>query len=109
MAAFAHLGVGLAAKRLAPRIPLAYLVVGAWVIGIVFGVFWLAGIERVGQTAPWSHGLFMAVVWSALSAPVAALLSRNARTGVFFGLLVFSHWVVDHAAQAGERKKEPRV
>lgn len=99
MAALAHLAVGLASKRLAPRVPLLILVICAWTIDIVFGVFWLAGLEEVGQPSPWSHGLFMSVIWSTAAALIAALLSRSARTSLFIGLLVFSHWVVDFITQ----------
>ncbi len=100
MAAVAHLGVGLAAKRVAPRVPLWVLMVSAWVIDIVWGVLFLAGIERypgpeVVATSPYSHGLFMAVVWSVLAGLVARRISHNSRTGLVIGLLVFSHWIVD--------------
>jgi len=47
------------------------------------------------STNPWSHGLFMALVWTALSSLVATRVSGRRRTGAFFGLLVFSHWLVD--------------
>lgn len=100
MAGVTHLGVGLAAKRVAPSVPLWALLVGAWVIDIIWGVLFFAGIERLpGQggatTNPYSHGLFMAVIWSALAALIAKRISRNSRTSVVIGLLVFSHWVVD--------------
>jgi hypothetical protein len=43
MAALAHLGVGLAAKRIAPAIPAGYLVFGAYALDFLwFGFF--AGI-----------------------------------------------------------------
>jgi len=100
MAGLAHLGVGLAAKPVAPKIPLMVLVVGAYAIDFVWGVFFFVGIEHLPQpdsttTNPWSHGLFMAVVWSVLAAIIAWFISRNMRTSVVIGLLVFSHWVVD--------------
>jgi hypothetical protein len=100
MAGLAHLGVGLAAKPVAPKVPLVVLLVSAYVIDIVWGVFFFAGIEHLPQpglttTSPWSHGLFMSVIWSVLAALLAALISRNARISIVIGLLVFSHWVVD--------------
>ena len=49
MAGLAHLGVGLAAKRAAPRIPLAILVSCAYAIDIVFLVVWFLGVERLPQ------------------------------------------------------------
>ncbi len=100
MAGIAHVGVGLAAKRVAPRLPLWILLVAAWAIDIIWAVFFFAGIEHlpgpeVSSTNPYSHGLLMAVIWSALAGLIAGRLSREPRTGAILGLLVFSHWVVD--------------
>jgi hypothetical protein len=100
MAALAHLGVGLAAKPAAPKVPVVVLVVSAYTIDFIWSVFFFTGLERLPEpnsptTNPWSHGLFMAVVWSVLAGLVAALISRNRRTSLMIGLLVFSHWVVD--------------
>jgi hypothetical protein len=100
MAGLAHAGVGLAAKRIAPKTPLPILVAAAYFIDMIWAIFFFAGIEQLphpGQTTtnPYSHGLFMAVVWSLLAAAVTTLASRNRRTGLLIGLLVFSHWVVD--------------
>ncbi len=97
MAGLAHVGVGLAAKRFAPKVPVGVLLLGAYVIDIVWGVFFVAGVEHFGVTTtnPWSHGLFMAVVWSGVAALIAQRCCHNLRTSVIIGLLVFSHWVVD--------------
>jgi len=40
MAALAHLGVGLAAKRIVPEIPVGYLVLGAYVLDILWFAFY---------------------------------------------------------------------
>jgi hypothetical protein len=100
MAALAHLGVGLAAKPAAPKVPVVVLVVSAYAIDFIWGVFFFTGLERLPEsnsptTNPWSHGLFMAVVWSVLAGLAAALISRDRRISLIVGLLVFSHWVVD--------------
>lgn len=97
MAGLAHVGVGLAAKRFAPNVPVGVLLLGAYVIDIVWVVFFAAGVEHFGVTTtnPWSHGLFMAVVWSAVAALIAQRCCHNLRTSIIIGLLVFSHWVVD--------------
>jgi hypothetical protein len=137
MAGLAHLGVGLAAKRAVPRVPLAVLVLCAYAIDVVFLVFWLLRLERPPKgakarareamgaataghrptdpsshvdhlpepqgepdpPAPWSHGLLMAVVWSALAGLIAHLLRRRRRLSLFLALLVFSHWIVDFVTQ----------
>lgn len=57
---------------------------------------------------PWSHGLFMAAVWSLLGFALAFLLSRHLRTGLIIGALVFSHWVLDFISHPmGMGKKLP--
>jgi hypothetical protein len=97
MAGLAHVGVGLAAKRFAPNVPVGILLLGAYVIDIVWGVFFVVGVEHFGVTTtnPWSHGLFMAVVWSAVAVLIAQRCCHDLRTSIIIGLLVFSHWVVD--------------
>lgn len=100
MAALTHLGLALAAKPTAPKIPLAVLVTSAYALDLIWGVFYLAGVEQMagpGVTTanPRSHGLFMAAVWSLLAGLLAGRLSGARRTGLFIGLLVFSHWVID--------------
>lgn len=104
MAGLAHLGVGLAAKRVMPKIPLTVLITGAYAIDIIWGMFYFAGLEHfpepgVVNSAPYSHSLFMAVIWSALAGVIGWCICHNRRTSVFIGLLVFSHWVVDFITQ----------
>ena len=100
MAGIAHLGVGLAAKPLAPKVPLAVLIVGAYAIDIIWGVFFFTGLEGLPEsgletTNQWSHGLFMALIWSLLAFFLARLAGGSLRTGLIIGLLVFSHWLLD--------------
>lgn len=99
MAAIAHLGVGLAAKRVAPRVPTWALVVAAWTIDLVFGVFVVLGMEKLPGPgvagAPYSHGLLMAAVWSALGGVAWGLATKDRRGGLLIGGVIFSHWVVD--------------
>ena len=98
MPALAHFGIGLAAKRLFPQIPLWALLVSAMAIDILSFIFILA---------LWpSHGLFMALVWSASSIVITVLITTllNSKknqeikilyTSLAIGFLVFSHWVLD--------------
>lgn len=91
MAGLAHAGVGLVAKRVAPKTPLVVLLAAAYVIDIIWGIFFFAGIEYLS----WSHGLMMALLWSLLAGLLAGFVSHSRRSGLIIGLLVFSHWVVD--------------
>lgn len=96
---FGHIGVGLAAKPLAPKASLGALLFATTAIDALCGVFVITGIERVDASGvssiPWSHGLFMAVVWATAGSAIAFLFSRDRRTSIVIGLLVFSHWVLD--------------
>jgi hypothetical protein len=95
-----HIGVGLAAKQVAPKVPVIILILAAEVLDILFVIFWLIGIEKSASifsypSIPWSHGLFMSVIWSMLAVVAGVLIYRNYRSGVVIGLLVFGHWVLD--------------
>ncbi|MBI5954593.1 MAG: hypothetical protein HY865_23295 [Chloroflexi bacterium] len=98
MAAMTHMAVGLAAKRVAPKTPVIVLILAAYVIDMIWGVFYYFGIETMADgatTNPWSHGLLMSLVWSALVGGIVFGISRNRRAGWIAALLVFSHWVID--------------
>ncbi|HEY3448129.1 MAG TPA: hypothetical protein VGK67_17360 [Myxococcales bacterium] len=102
MAALAHFGVGLAAKRIAPTVPLALLIAGALAIDLLFGVFFALGLEKMpasGAISPYSHSLFMAVVWSLFAGAIAWQVRKDRRLAAFFAALVFSHWVLDFISQ----------
>lgn len=98
-----HLGVGLAAKRIAPRTPLIVLLVASELIDLLCFVFIFAGLEHSSEQLdlsyiPWSHSLFMAVVWSMAAGAVIFLFSRDRRMSFVVGLVVFSHWILDFIA-----------
>ena len=100
MAGIAHMGVGLAAKRFAPDVPVGVLMVSAFAIDIVWGAGFVVGLDHLSQTDqaaafPWSHSLLMAVVWSGIAALLAQRFYRSRRTSIIIGLVVFSHWIVD--------------
>ena len=98
MPALAHIGIGLAAKRFFPEIPLWGLLVSVMAIDLLSFIFLL--------TTWLSHGLFMAVVWSVSASLIITLITRllNSKkkqhinilyTSVIIGILVFSHWILD--------------
>lgn len=105
MAAIAHLGFGFAAKPFAPEVNIGYLLVGSEVLDLLWYGFAAVGLEGfpkpgvLGHPPYWEHSLLMATAWSLLFGLLAALLmrrhSRRLRIGVVFGLVVFSHWVLD--------------
>lgn len=98
MAGLGHIGFGFAAKPLAPKVHLAVLLIASELIDILWGIFYFTGIDRgnVGiSSSPWSHSLFMSVVWSVITALLVAWIYHDRRSGIIVGLLVFSHWVID--------------
>jgi hypothetical protein len=95
MAALAHFSFGFAAKRIAPKVPLGFLLVACGLIDIFAIVFPLIGIDANGSPPYWTHSLFMAVIWSLATAGITALVSRSLRASLVMGLLVFLHWVMD--------------
>lgn len=44
---------------------------------------------------PWSHGLFMSVIWSLVAAGIAYRVYHSMRIAGIFGLVVISHWLLD--------------
>jgi len=92
---FGHCAVGLAAKPAAPKVPLAVLLLAPALLDILAITFGFAGLEGAKTGNPWSHGLFMSVVWSVAATLLGARIFRDYRAGVVVGLLVFSHWVLD--------------
>jgi membrane-bound metal-dependent hydrolase YbcI (DUF457 family) len=106
----AHASIGLIAKRIAPKAPLLALLAATQVLDVLGLGLIAAGIEHGADTQldfehglrylsqpsiAWSHGLFMAVVWSVVVAVIAFLFYRDRRTSIVVGLLVFSHWLLD--------------
>jgi len=99
MPAIAHIGVGFAAKRIVPNISVIYLIIAAELIEIVFFVFVAAGIESMPQSdrspfSPYSHSVFMGVIWSVVAGLITLLLTKNNKTSLVIGLLVFSHTIL---------------
>ena len=107
MPALAHFGIGLVAKRFFPKIPLWALLISVMAIDILSFIFIFA---------LWpSHGLFMAIVWSAIAMLITLLITAflNSKKdqdkkltstvwnkeifylSIIIGLLVFSHWILD--------------
>ncbi len=95
MSPIGHFAVGLAAKPVAPKVPLGVLFFATVTLDVLAIAFAFAGIESVKTGIPWSHDLLMSVIWSVVAALFAARIYREYRAGAVVGLLVFSHWVLD--------------
>jgi len=95
-----HFAVAFATKPAAPKAPLWVLLVATEILDLLCFGFMAAGIERAAPepSLPWSHGLFMSIVWSAVAGVIAFLFYRDRRTSIVIGIPVFSHWVLDFIA-----------
>jgi len=107
-----HLGVGLALKRVDRRLNAGWLVLAAYLLDILLGIFVLMGLEQVHvppdlparhyllYTFPWSHGLAASLGWSVAAALVTLAVVRGSaaarRLAAFtIGAAVFSHFLLD--------------
>ena len=99
MPAIAHVGVGFAAKKIAPNISVIFLIIAAELIEIVFFGFVAAGVETMplpdkSPFTPYSHSVFMGIIWSVAAAMVTFLISKNKKVSIIIGLLVLSHTIL---------------
>ncbi|MGD8406620.1 MAG: hypothetical protein PVJ21_23390 [Anaerolineales bacterium] len=105
-----HLGVAFAAKPLAPKAPLWTLLVASEALDLLSAGFIAIGMEKMAVRQmdlrnglqiitpgwiPWSHELFMSVVWSVLFAAIAYLIFKDRKASGMIGLITFSHWILD--------------
>jgi hypothetical protein len=100
MPAIAHIGVGFAAKKIAPDISVIFLIIAAELIEIVFFVFVAAGVENMplpdkSPFSPYSHGVIMGIIWSVAAGFITLLISKNKKLSILIGLLVLSHTILD--------------
>jgi hypothetical protein len=93
MAALAHVGIGFAMKWAAPKAPLLGLIIASEALDLLLLPLLLA--PRGTDVQSLTHGLFMALVWSASGALVAGLLRCELRVSLVLGAAVFSHWILD--------------
>ncbi|MDR7231326.1 hypothetical protein J2X45_002421 [Caulobacter sp. BE264] len=103
-----HYAGALVAKAIEPRAPLWSYVLACQAVDIAWGGLIIAGVEKVSvdhslpgsalvlSHMPYSHSLPAAVLWSVGVATVLAwLLKLPRRAGLFIGLAVLSHWLLD--------------
>jgi hypothetical protein len=103
-----HFALGLAAKRVTPRVSLGMLLAAAQLADLLWPVLVAAGIEHVridpGNTAftpldfvhyPYSHSLVLLIVWGVTLGAAYRAIAGGRRTFVTLSVLVVSHWVLD--------------
>lgn len=96
MGPIGHCAIAMAAKPLAPKVPVAILFIATLLLDILAVGFMFIGIEggeKVGN--PWSHGLLMSLIWSIVAALLAGAVYHSYRSGAVVGIAVFSHWILD--------------
>jgi membrane-bound metal-dependent hydrolase YbcI (DUF457 family) len=103
-----HYSVGFAAKALAPRTSLGSLLLASQLLDLVWSTLLIFGVERVridpGVTGavplnfeyyPFSHSLFLALIWGVVVAAIYLAFSNYTRGAVVMGSVVVSHWFLD--------------
>jgi hypothetical protein len=117
-----HIAVGLAAKRITPRVSVGTTVLAALLPDLLWCVFLLTGIEHAeikpGRGAvnylgasdiAFSHSLLMDAAWGALLAGAYFLARHYWRgTWVLFAA-VLSHWLLDFVAHRPDMTLAPGV
>ena len=104
-----HLALGLAAKRVTPRVSLAMLLLATQWADTLWPVFLALGLEQVridpGNTAftpldfvsyPYSHSLAALVVWGAVVGVAYRGIAGGRRSVWVLSALVVSHWLLDY-------------
>jgi membrane-bound metal-dependent hydrolase YbcI (DUF457 family) len=111
MSGIGHLAPAFAAKSVTPEAPLWVLLIASETNDLLYFLFSSAGIEPKAVITimnfnqgvkyltpvsnPWSHGLFMSLIWAMTAAAIAFLFYRDRKTSGVIGMVVFSHWILD--------------
>ncbi len=106
----AHASIAIMGKSISKKNPLWLLLIATQVPDLMFYFFQFIGVEYQAETIidfvngwtylkpahiPWSHGLFMCIVYSIVMASVVFLFYRRFRLSFIAGLMVMSHWLLD--------------
>jgi len=115
-----HFAAGLAAKRIAPRVPLSAAILAAAFSDVVWILCFPTGIEKVeihpGLMVansldliyiPFSHSLLMDAVWGALFAVIYYQWRRDSRGAWILFAAVLSHWILDVATHRPDMPLSP--
>jgi hypothetical protein len=104
-----HLALGMAAKRITPRVSLAMLLLASQWADTLWPIFIGLGLEQVriepGNTVvtplnfvsyPYSHSLVALIVWGLIVGVAYRMIAGGRRTVWVLSALVVSHWVLDY-------------
>jgi hypothetical protein len=111
----AHYAVGLATKRVAPRVSLGTALMAAQLADLLWPSFLLAGAEVVrvapGITAvtpldfvsyPYSHSALAVAAWAVVFGGTFLLVRRRVVDSLVLAVLVCSHWLLDVLAHRAD-------
>jgi len=107
-----HIGVGLALKKVEPKLNLGTLLFASLFLDFLFGMFVLAGWEQIivpenyaqlhylNFSFPYSHSLAAGIVWSLVVFGVTYMIWRGEKHSRFSASLTLSgavliHWICD--------------
>jgi hypothetical protein len=103
-----HFGLSFAAKKVTPRASLATLFIATQFVDILWPFLLVFHVEKVavvpGYTKtnafeflyyPYTHSLFMGVIWGILLGGVYWLFKRDKQGAIVIGICVLSHWFLD--------------
>ena len=110
-----HIGLALAAKKVAPKPSLGTALLAAQLPDGLWPIFLLLGWERVqivpGTTAvtplvfvsyPYTHSLVACALWGLLLGGVYFALRRDSGGAFWLWALVMSHWVLDFVSHRAD-------
>ena len=103
-----HLGLSLAAKKVAPKVSLGTLFIATLFVDILWPFLLLFDVEKVAIIAgytksnpleflyfPYTHSLLMGAVWGAVAGAIYWLWKRDTQSAIVIGICVLSHWFFD--------------
>jgi len=103
MPGLTHIGIAFMTQLIAPDIPIWALLIATELIDIICIILYILGIEQLptkekAPNVPYSHGLFMSLIWTIIASLVTFFISNDLYTTIIIGGLVFSHWILDFIA-----------
>ncbi len=115
-----HYAVGLAVKRVAPKVSLGMLFLSIQFLDLVWPIFLLLGVEHVliepGNTAytplnfidyPFSHSLLTSILWAIILSSIYYAIRRYKIGTLIVGIGVVSHWILDFIAHRSDLPLAP--